>query len=134
MSDWTDQDGGAVLFTTNLDGLARFYGQVAGMRVVHAEDDHVALARGAFRLVVHRIPDRYAREIAITVPPTVRERSAAKLVFRVDDIGRAREAAGALGGAVYGPDREWRYRGALVCDGHDPDGNVFQLVARDGSS
>jgi hypothetical protein len=24
-------------------------------------------------------------------------------------------------------DREWEFEGAKVCDGHDPEGNVFQL-------
>jgi predicted enzyme related to lactoylglutathione lyase len=50
-----------------------------------------------------------------------------KLSFRVDSIARAREAAAGLGGAVYGPDREWVDEAATVCDGYDPDGNVFQL-------
>jgi len=24
-------------------------------------------------------------------------------------------------------EREWELRGANVCDGHDPEGNIFQL-------
>jgi hypothetical protein len=24
-------------------------------------------------------------------------------------------------------EREWEFEGAKVCDGHDPEGNVFQL-------
>ena len=33
--------------------------------------------------------------------------------------------AAELGGAVN--EREWEFEGAKVCDGHDPEGNVFQL-------
>jgi len=25
-------------------------------------------------------------------------------------------------------EREWTYRGRRVCDGHDPEGNVFQAA------
>jgi hypothetical protein len=25
------------------------------------------------------------------------------------------------------PDAEWLFEGSRVCDGHDPEGNVFQL-------
>jgi predicted enzyme related to lactoylglutathione lyase len=76
---------------------------------------------------VHQIPEQYAKNIVINVPPVVRETGAIKLTFRVDSISRSRQTAAELGGLVYGPDREWINDGTRTCDGYDPDGNVFQL-------
>ena len=118
---------GAVLFTINLKSIAAFYERMIGMKVLMTADDHIRLEAGSFRLTVHAIPERYARDITIKTPPTIRETSAVKLAFRVEDIARAREIAAQLGGAVYATDREWKYEGTTICDGYDPDGNVFQL-------
>ena len=104
-----DQHTGAVLFTINLGQLARFYEQVAGLRVRKAEDDHIVLENESFRLIVHQIPERFAKNIVIAVPPQVREMSSLKLCFPVDSIPSAREAAARLGGCVYGSEREWTY-------------------------
>ena len=116
-----------MLFTIHLRELAGFYERVAGMRVLRTENDHVVLESGSFRLIVHQIPDRHANGIVITAPPVVRDRTAIKLSFCVDSISSSRQTAAELGGLVYGPEREWRYESTTVCDGYDPDGNVFQL-------
>jgi hypothetical protein len=60
-------------------------------------------------------------------PPEPREDTALKLVFGVENIARARRRAAELGGAVKAAEREWDFEGAKVCDGYDPEGNVFQL-------
>jgi len=121
---------GAVLFTINLMSLATFYERVGGMRVTRTDHDHVALESGSFRLVVHQIPDQYAKNISISIPPAVRNQSAIKLSFLVESISGSRQAAAALGGLVYGPEQEWPYMESMVCDGYDPDGNVFQLFQK----
>jgi predicted enzyme related to lactoylglutathione lyase len=117
----------AVLFTIHLERIARFYEQVVGMRPLKADADHRVLEKNAFRLVVHQIPQQYASSIVISVPPKVRELSAIKLSFAVESLARSRDAAARLGGCVYGTEKEWEYEGTVVCDGWDPDGNVFQL-------
>jgi predicted enzyme related to lactoylglutathione lyase len=118
----------AVLFTIHLKPMAQFYEQVAGMHVRPAGDDHIVLDKNTFRLVVHQIPEQHARSIVISTPPKVREASAIKLCFAVESIARSRAVAANLGGCVYASDREWQYEGTTVCDGWDPDGNVFQLL------
>jgi predicted enzyme related to lactoylglutathione lyase len=123
-------DAAAVLFTVNLRSLATFYQRIANMKVIREEADHIGLETGAFRLTIHQIPERYAKGITIATPPVVRETSALKLALPTDDIAKARETAAQLGGMVYAPDREWSYEGSTVCDGYDPDGNVFQLFTR----
>ena len=127
MRDTAKYQTGAVLFTINLQRLAHFYDRVVGMHVVKTTADHVILGIGTFRLTVHRIPEQYAKNIVITSPPAIRDSGATKLSFRVDSISRSRQTAAELGGLVYAPEREWTYDGARVCDGYDPDGNVFQL-------
>ena len=62
-------------------------------------------------------------------PPVRREETPIKLVLPVRDLGGARTAAAALGGVVDGPEREWEFQGHRVVDGHDPEGNVFQVRA-----
>jgi predicted enzyme related to lactoylglutathione lyase len=118
---------GAVLFTINLQSLATFYERVMDMRVLTTADDHICLETGGFQLIVHQIPEHYARNIKIQTPPVLREAAAVKLAFRVKSISKAREVASGLGGTVHPPEREWSWQGSTVCDGYDPDGNVFQL-------
>jgi predicted enzyme related to lactoylglutathione lyase len=129
MSDLNRHEAGAVLFTIHLRTVASFYERVAGMRTLRAENDHVRLEKGFFRLTVHRVPAHLARKVKVSKPPTVREHSALKLAFQVADIAQARETAAQFGGAVYPQEKEWDYEGLTVCDGYDPDGNVFQLFA-----
>jgi len=45
----------------------------------------------------------------------------------VPSIAASRETAAKLGGELNPPEREWEFDQAKVCDGHDPEGNVFQL-------
>jgi predicted enzyme related to lactoylglutathione lyase len=118
----------AVLFAKDHRILARFYLEVAGLRDAGGGADHVKLVTDSFELVVHQIPERYAKNISISTPPVVREMTAIKLCFPCADLARARETAARLGGSLYGTEREWRSDSATVCDGYDPEGNVFQLL------
>jgi predicted enzyme related to lactoylglutathione lyase len=120
----------AVLFARDHQVLARFYREVAGLRDAggDGDGDHVTLASDSFELFVQQIPERYAKNIAIATPPVIREMTAIKLCFPCADLSRARETAARLGGNLYGTEREWRSDSAIVCDGYDPEGNVFQLL------
>jgi catechol 2,3-dioxygenase-like lactoylglutathione lyase family enzyme len=120
----------AVLFVKNLATLARFYRRVAGMKEVAREKDHVLLESGMFQLVMQQVPKGIAKNIVIEVPPRVREAAATKLSLPVKSLAKAREIAASLGGALLPQDREWSWaaRDARMCDGHDPEGNVFQLA------
>jgi predicted enzyme related to lactoylglutathione lyase len=120
----------AVLFTINMQSIARFYERIFGMRLHGADQDHIVLEIDGFRLTVHKIPDVYAEGIRISIPPKIREDSAIKLSLPVANIASTRQTASQLGGCVYEADREWEKEGTLFCDGWDPDGNVFQLFER----
>jgi hypothetical protein len=50
-----------------------------------------------------------------------------KLVFVVSSLAAVREVAPALGGQLNPAEREWEFQTYMVCDGHDPEGNVVQF-------
>ena len=120
-------NAGAVIYAKDPKRVAAFYEHVANMRVCHTDNEHVELQSGSFQLVVLQIPERIAKTIQIASPPERREDTAIKLVLFVQSIAQGRAAAVQFGGILNSPEREWRYQGATVCDGHDPEGNVFQL-------
>jgi predicted enzyme related to lactoylglutathione lyase len=127
---WTMTDRGligAVLYAKDLGRLVDFYASVAGIAPQTIEKGYAILASGRSQFVIVRIPKRIADTIDIAAPPEVREDTPVKLVFGVEDIAHARDRAAELGGAVDAADDQWEFAGAAVCDGHDPEGNVFQL-------
>jgi predicted enzyme related to lactoylglutathione lyase len=118
---------GAVLYAKDLPRLAEFYSAVAGLQIQTAKDEYAVLGCESHQLVIVRIPRRIAGSIAIETPPVRREETPIKLVFSVADIVAARNNAAERGGIVNPAEREWEFEGAKVCDGHDPEGNIFQL-------
>jgi predicted enzyme related to lactoylglutathione lyase len=118
---------GAVLYAKDLDRLVEFYCSVAGIEPQAVEKGFAILGSRPSQFVVLRIPKRIADTIDVATPPEPREDASLKLVFGVEDIAHARVRAAELGGAMNAVEREWEFEGAKVCDGHDPEGNVFQL-------
>lgn len=118
---------GAVLYAKDLERLVAFYAAVAGIGPPATEKGYAILGSAPSQLVILRIPKRIAEAIDIATPPEPREDTALKLVFGVADIAHARARAAELGGAMNAVEREWEFQDAKVCDGHDPEGNIFQL-------
>jgi predicted enzyme related to lactoylglutathione lyase len=118
---------GAVLYAKDLHRLVQFYTAVAGLDVQKIERAYAVLGREPSQLAIVRIPKRIAAAIQITTPPKRREDTPIKLVFAVEDIAIARSRAAELGGTMNAVEREWNFEGAKVCDGCDPEGNVFQI-------
>ncbi|HEY1398396.1 VOC family protein [Roseateles sp.] len=121
---------GAVLFAKQLERLAGFYAQVLSMPVAHKASDHVVLETASFELVIHAIPESIAAAIRIADPPEVREETPIKLMFPVASIDEVRARAVSLGGRVWSREKEWEAAGIRICDGVDPEGNVFQVRQR----
>ncbi|MDM4766591.1 VOC family protein [Pelomonas sp. SE-A7] len=115
-----------VLFVADVSGMARFYGQLAGMTKVHADEEHVVLEGHGLQLVLHKLRG----EPAVEQPPEPREDCYLKLCLPVASLAAARAAAPALGGRLGPVEREWEARGFRACDGVDPEGNVYQLRER----
>lgn len=117
----------AVLYAKNLKRLAEFYARVARLGFRTSAEDHIVLESELFQLVVVQIPKQIADRIEIEEPPVRRSQTPIKLVFFIEHLEAARAAAVAHGGALNPAEGEWLFDGIRVCDGHDPEGNVFQL-------
>lgn len=116
---------GVLVYAKDTDRLADFYRAVLGLDTVHRAAGLVVLRSRDFELVVHGIPAHVAAQIAITEPPALREESALKFFCPVPDLAAAAEIARRLGGGVF--DDQWQGPDFIVRNGHDPEGNIFQM-------
>jgi predicted enzyme related to lactoylglutathione lyase len=121
---------GAVIYAKNYERLASFYGDVAGLDVRETDETSTILESESFQLVILKVPSHIAASIEISEPPTRREDTPIKLVFYVDSISNTRERIMALGGELDANEKEWEFDKHRVCDGHDPEGNIFQIRAQ----
>lgn len=119
--------GTAIVFAKDLQLLAEFYHEALGLPLIDAPmaPGWLELDAGGVRLALHAISPRVARKIEITHPPRAREESPMKLVFEVDDLIAARRRLVQYGATMFEP------KSASLCDGLDPEGNVFSLVTAD---
>ena len=122
---------GAVVYARDIDRVSRFYAQLAGLPVVQETADFIVVESACFQLVVVAVPPAIAQRITVASPPVRREDTAFKLCLAVPAIGAARATAERLGGMLDSAEREWEFQGVRVCDGHDPEGNVIQVRARE---
>ena len=118
---------GLVVFAKNKKRVSTFYRQTLGLVAVEEQPSHDVLQGPGVEIVVHAIPRKYAAMISISKPPLVREASAMKPTFVVDSLERVRAATEATGGGLKPLAGAWHIRGAIVLDGHDPEGNVVQF-------
>lgn len=109
----------AIVRTSNLEALARFYGRGLGLGEPQAEgDDHLGYPLANAYLGFDHVPSE------------VKPGEAVSLWFEVEDIQATFEAFLALGAQVrYPPTRHaW---GAVLASMYDPEGNLFGLKQRD---
>ena len=112
----------AVLYASDVSRLGAFYEAVVGLAVAESTADFVTLVSDRWELTLVAVPATVAATLQLSDPPTRRSRTPIKLVFAVESLVVAAPAAGgALDGA------EWTFGDALVCDGHDTEGNVVQF-------
>lgn len=125
---------GLVVYAVDPRRLSRFYATVTGLVVTETAPGHVVLESPTFQLVLVQMPAEAAATIDLSAPPARREETPLKPVFTVASLETARLAAAELGGTLDPAGTEWQFRHWRVCDGHDPEGNVFQLRERTASS
>jgi predicted enzyme related to lactoylglutathione lyase len=123
-----------VIYAVDMSRVSDFYAAVLHAENIHREGDHVILETPESHLVVLAVPAPIAQDIVITSPPGRRTETPIKVAFPVDSIATSRAVAGRLGGQVDSPEHEWRFQESTVCDGHDPEGNVFQLRQRSSAT
>lgn len=113
----------AVLFVKDLPRMTAFYRDTLGFTVTSGSAGWIEFDAGPVSLALHAIPAALAAGIVIDTPPRVREAAPVKLSFAVADVAAERARLSAAG-VVMREARSWG------CDGVDPEGNVFQLIAR----
>lgn len=117
----------ATVYAIDLARLARFYERALPLARGEAQPGFVVLGDDALQLVIVQVPPPVAAQIRIDVPPQVREETPIKLSFAVPSIEARRAAIEGEGGALKAAAAAWVWRGERHLDGHDPEGNVFQL-------
>lgn len=122
-----DGRGAAVLYAKDVARVVAFYQHVVGLEPTKVDEGYVVLAAPGMDLVVVQMRPDVAASIEISDPPLRREDTPIKLVFDVPSLGTARESAPSFGAELGPSEREWEFQGRRVCDGVDPEGNVFQL-------
>ena len=129
MAKSTSQSGqaGLVVFAKSVKKLSAFYVRTLGLEVLESAASHQLLRGNGYEVVVHAIPAKIAREISIAKPPVLREDCAMKPSFVVPDLQALRLAVVATGGWLKPAELAWTFRGHIVLDGCDPEGNILQF-------
>jgi len=118
---------GLVVFAKNKKRVSAFYQQTLDLDLAETGTSHYLLRRHCYEVVVHTIPRKYAASMTITKPPVPRQDSPFKPTFVVVSIEAVRSAAQATGGYLKPDSGAWHFRGHVVIDGWDPEGNIVQF-------
>ena len=118
---------GLVVFAKNKKRVSAFYQQALGLSVEQSDTSHDLLRGHGYEVVVHTIPRKYAASISISKPPEPRQETPFKPTFVVSSLAAVRKAAEATGGHLKPEAGAWHFRGHVVLDGCDPEGNIVQF-------
>jgi predicted enzyme related to lactoylglutathione lyase len=118
---------GAIIYAADPARLSDFYCRVQGFVLMHSDDEHFRLRLSTCELVILTTAESRAVANDPSSSPTPRNQVAIKPVFYVRDLEAVRNVARELGGVLNASNQEWRFEDSIVCDGYDPEGNIFQL-------
>jgi len=116
------------VYALDVARLAAYYTSVAGFDIHEVDDGFTTLHTPTLELVLVRIRPEHAEGLVVADPPVRREDTPIKVSLVVPSLAAAREAAPAFGALVDPPEDEWTWSGFTRVDGHDPEGNVVQLM------
>ncbi|CAN1722914.1 VOC family protein [Hyphomicrobium sp. 1Nfss2.1] len=113
-----------ILYVQDVERLSEFYRQAFGFPLLqHIAGEWAVLKAGACELALHRVGLPYR-----DAEGRPGEGSNAKIVFAIDTpIAETREKLIAVGVSI-GEIKQYPGLTGLLCDGRDPEGNVFQLA------
>jgi predicted enzyme related to lactoylglutathione lyase len=114
-----------ILYVQDVDRLATFYQQAFGLAVVEEiKGEWTVLNAGPCQLALHKVGKPYR----VADPASWQVESNAKLVMTVDrplvDLRAELTAMGVPMGKI----KSYPPLTGRLCDGKDPEGNVFQLA------
>lgn len=112
-----------MLYVKDLARMREFYGRLFQTPPINTEwiDSWALFHVGGTKFALHAIPAEGMEA------SSKREQSPVKLIFAVEDVSAERARLEAMGIAIL--QRSWQ-EPAESCDCADPEGNIFQLVAR----
>ncbi|MEZ5307207.1 MAG: VOC family protein [Pyrinomonadaceae bacterium] len=114
-----------ILFVDDIVSMARFYSETVGAGEHRFESEmFVVFETDGAELCLHQTPEQY-RNTNGEYPP--REDSNQKFVFHSDEPLKEHERLVFLGVSMREP---VKYGDLILCDGFDPEGNVFQISNR----
>jgi len=122
---------GCMVFAKNKKRVSAFYKETLVLEVEESEHTHDLLRGHGYEVVVHSIPRKYAATIEIGKPAVPRDTTPFKPTFVVPDLEVVRVAATKTGGYLKQIENAWRFRGCIVLDGWDPEGNIVQFKERE---
>lgn len=109
----------AILFVNDVVRMKAFYTGLLGLTVIEDEPGYARLDGGGCVLMLHALREPPS--------PTPRTDSFIKLAFHSDDVGATRSQLIAHG--IQMRDLH-QFGNVTLCDGVDPEGNVFQITSR----
>lgn len=118
---------GCVIFAKSKTRVSAFYRQTLSLAVEESAASHDLLRGRGYEVVIHAIPRKFASAIKIATPVEPRVETPFKPTFVVPDLEVVRVAAIRTGGHLEPAERAWRFRGCIVLDGWDPEGNIVQF-------
>jgi len=118
---------GLVIFAKNKELVSSFYQQALGLKLEESDKTHDLLVGQGHQVVVHAISKAYAKSIENASPPVPRDETPMKPTFVVEELEVVRSAAKATGGFLKPLKQAWKFRGFVVLDGWDPEGNIVQF-------
>lgn len=114
-----------ILYVQDVDRLADFYRSALGLPVVEEiKGEWVVLGAGACELALHRVGEAHR----VADPGSWKVESNAKLVMQVDRELTELRAELIAKGVPMGEIKSYPGLTGPLCDGRDPEGNVFQLA------
>jgi predicted enzyme related to lactoylglutathione lyase len=118
---------GVVVFAKNKKRVSAFYQLTLGLEVQESESSHDLLQGDGYEVVIHSISRKYAAGIRLSKPPEPRGETPFKPTFVVTSLSQVRSAAEQTGGYLKPETAAWHFRGHVVLDGWDPEGNIVQF-------
>jgi predicted enzyme related to lactoylglutathione lyase len=118
-----------MLYVKDLARMREFYGSVLETAPINTEwtDAWALFDAGGTKFALHAIPAESADGVELSSPPAKRDKSPVKLIFAVGDVLTERARLKTMGVATL--QQSWQEPGES-CDCIDPEGNIFQIVAR----
>ena len=114
-----------ILFVQDVGRLATFYQEMFGLTLIEEiKGEWAVLDAGPCQLALHRVGEAYR----VADPASWEVESNIKLVMTVDRPLADVRAELTAQGVRMGPIKSYPPLTGRLCDGRDPEGNVFQLA------